>query len=267
MISLDAEIKRTIHDGYSEANAAAKVCQDIILDAIARSSLSHNITIKGGVVMRSLTNNVRRATQDMDIDFIRYSLADEAIKRFVDHIDTIDGLKICLEGRLEELKQQDYHGKRAYITIEDSFGFKISTKVDFGVHKHLEIQQEEFCFDVALQEDGVSLLINSKEQMFTEKLRSILKFGTISTRYKDVFDLYWLSQSVNKTQLLNCFDVLIFSDQGMRENSVSDILNRVKMVFANSEYRKRLTASKKNCLDKSDDEACDGLVNFISQLI
>ncbi len=266
MISLDAEIKRTINEGYTEANAAAKVCQDVILDAISRSSLNQNITIKGGVVMRSLTNNARRATQDMDIDFIRYSLADDAIKRFIEKLDNIDGLKIKLEGKLEELKQQDYHGKRAYISIEDSFGLKISTKVDLGVHKHLELQQEEFCFDVALQEDGVSLLINSKEQMFTEKLRSILKFGAVSTRYKDVFDLYWLSGSINKKQLLRCFDILIFSDTGMRENNISDIVNRVKIVFSNPDYRKRLSASKKNWLDKSDDEACEGLLYFIRQL-
>ena len=204
MISLGEEISKAIKVGYSEANAAAKVCQDVILDAISRSQFNRNITIKGGVVMRSITNNIRRATQDMDIDFIRFSLADDSIKRFVEKLNTIDGIMITLKGRLEELKQQDYHGKRAYINIEDSFGFQISSKVDFGVHKHMEIKQEEFCFDVALQEDGVSLLINSKEQMFTEKLRSILKFGTVSTRYKDIFDIFWLSQSINRESLQKC---------------------------------------------------------------
>ena len=64
-----------ISEGYSDKNAEARVCQDIILMAIAKSSLSRNVTIKGGVVMRSLTGNSRRATQDMDIDFIRYSLS------------------------------------------------------------------------------------------------------------------------------------------------------------------------------------------------
>ena len=38
------------------------------------------------------------------------------------------------------------------------------------------------------RETILNYLINSKEQMFTEKLRSILKFGPLSTRYKDIFD-------------------------------------------------------------------------------
>ncbi len=32
------------NDGYSEINAEAKVCQDIVLKAIAQSSLNRNIT-------------------------------------------------------------------------------------------------------------------------------------------------------------------------------------------------------------------------------
>ena len=48
--------------GYSEQNAEARVCQDIILKAIAKSNFGKNCTIKGGVVMRSITEDVRRAT-------------------------------------------------------------------------------------------------------------------------------------------------------------------------------------------------------------
>lgn len=39
--------------GYSERNADARVCQDIVLKAIARSNLGRKATIKGGVVMHS----------------------------------------------------------------------------------------------------------------------------------------------------------------------------------------------------------------------
>lgn len=52
-------------------------------------------------------------------------------------------------------------------------------------------RQEEYCFDIAFDNEGASLLINTKEQMFAEKLRSLLKFGTFSTRYKDVYNMYY----------------------------------------------------------------------------
>ncbi len=47
----------------------------------------------------------------------------------------------------------------------------INVKVDIGVHKDLDIEQEEYCFDICFQEDSASVLINSKEQMITEKSR------------------------------------------------------------------------------------------------
>ena len=76
--------------GYEQDDAQARVCQDIVLKAISESSLSRNVTIKGGVVMRSITGNIRRATQDMDIDFIKYSLSDEAIERFIEKLNCLD---------------------------------------------------------------------------------------------------------------------------------------------------------------------------------
>lgn len=52
-----------------------------------------------------------------------------------------------------------------------------------------QIEQEEYCFDITYDDEGASLLINSNEQMISEKLRSLLKFGTFSTRFKDIYEL------------------------------------------------------------------------------
>ena len=52
-----------------------------------------------------------------------------------------------------------------------------------------QIEQEEYCFDIAHDDEGASLLINSNEQMLSEKLRSLLNFGTFSTRFKDIYEL------------------------------------------------------------------------------
>ena len=42
-----------------------------------------------------------------------------------------------------------------------------------------QIEQEEYCFDIAYDDEGASLLINSNEQMLSEKLRSLLKLSLI----------------------------------------------------------------------------------------
>ena len=83
MATIKEMIRQANADGYIDDNAEAKVCQDVVLQAISESTLSGNVTIKGGVVMRNISKNARRATQDMDIDFIRYSLADDSIRLFI----------------------------------------------------------------------------------------------------------------------------------------------------------------------------------------
>ena len=72
MMNIQKLIEEANENGYHGDKASAKVCQDIVLKALSIGPLSRNVTIKGGVVMRSKTNNVRRATQDLDIDFIKY---------------------------------------------------------------------------------------------------------------------------------------------------------------------------------------------------
>lgn len=259
-------IDNEIANGYGSDNARAKVCQDIILKAIADSTLSRNVTIKGGVVMRSKTGSLRRATQDMDIDFIRYSLADASIDAFLQKLNCLEGLTISRSGTIEELKQQDYHGKRVYVTIRDELGNTISSKLDLGVHNRLSIEQEEYCFDIAFDDEGASLLINTNEQMFSEKLRSLLRFGPISTRYKDIFDMYYLCKHIKQDRLRSCLREYIYDDPGMREKDIESIVRRVQLAFDNKTYRQRLQTSDKKWIDEDVSVILDGITAFLSSL-
>ncbi len=266
MIDLNKMIKAEIAKGYDDANAQAKVCQDIVLKAIASSPLSHNITIKGGVVMRSKTRSVRRATQDLDMDFIRYSLADEAIDEFISYLNCLEGIDIKRHGSIEELKQQDYKGKRVYIKISDSTSNSLISKLDLGVHNKLDIKQDEYCFDVAFDDEGASLLINSNEQMFSEKLRSLLRFGTVSTRYKDIFDMYFLKDNIDKDKLRICMDLYVYRDSKMREKEKEDVVRRVESVFQNKAYFNRLNNSDKKWLDEDLNVILGELIIFLKTM-
>jgi predicted nucleotidyltransferase component of viral defense system len=264
MANLEELARKVKNEGYSEVNAEARVCQDIVLKAIAQSSLNRNVTIKGGVVMRSITGNYRRATQDIDFDFIRYSLSEDSIRAFIEKLNCLDGIKIRISGEIEELSQQEYNGKRVYVSIEDDTGHSFMSKIDLGVHKNVQIEQDEYCFDVCMDDVGASLLINSKEQIFAEKLRSLLRFGPLSTRYKDIYDMCYLSDRIDNSKLIACLDTYIFADSKMRENNMNDIIRRVDLTFSNRLYRRNIARdSKANWLGIPFEKAFQQIRDFL----
>ena len=192
-MNLEELRKKYLDNGFLLANASAKICQDIILNKISKSKMNKNVTIKGGVVMYELSNDKRCATRDLDLDFIKYSLADESIKAFIDTLNMFDdGIKVHIEGNIQELHHQDYKGKRVNVILIDENNFSVSAKLDIGVHKNFNIKQDEYCFVLEAINESVTLIINSKEQIICEKLKSLLRFGIRTTRYKDIFDIYYL---------------------------------------------------------------------------
>ena len=55
MMNFDALKDRLVADGYSDDTAYAKIAHDIVLKAVQDSGFHDNLTVKGGVVMSSLT--------------------------------------------------------------------------------------------------------------------------------------------------------------------------------------------------------------------
>lgn len=252
--------------GYKETDANARLCQDVVLKALAESSLCRNATIKGGTVIQNISKDIRRATQDIDIDFIRYSLSDASIDAFIRKLNCLPNIKIERIGDIVELKQQDYHGKRVNIKICDNTGYSIESKIDLGVHRNIKINQNEYCFDVCLDDEGASLLINSPEQMIAEKLKSLLKFGAFSTRHRDVFDIYYLLDYIELNKLNECFEILIFNDSNMRENCFEDISKRLEKIFSNENYINHLMSSNKNWIEKDVDFVLNRIIEFVKTL-
>ena len=124
-------------------------------------------------------------------------------------MNCIPEIKIEIIGDIEELKHQDYHGKSIEVKITDEYGNAVKSKIDIGVHKHMEIDQDEYCFDVCMDEAGASLLKNSKEQSVVEKLRALLIFGVNNRRYKDIYDMYYLKDELKMDRFLRYIELLI----------------------------------------------------------
>ena len=128
------------------------------------------------------------------------------------------------------------------------------------------IEQEEYCFDVCFQEDSASVLINSCEQMITEKLKSLMRFGTRSTRYKDVFDICYLSDLADMEKLRFCIQKYIYVDTTIEVNDSDEIRRRAERIFNSSTYKKQAERSKKNWLDLSVEEVLKKDLEFLSRI-
>ena len=254
-------------EGLTRELAAARVCQDIVLKAIAEGPLSRNVTIKGGVVMRSLTKNNRRATRDIDLDFIHYSLDDFSIREFVKRLNCIDGIQIYMDDEITELKHQDYHGKSIEVKIVDEYGNSVKSKIDIGVHKHMEIDQDEYCFDVCMDDDGATLLKNTVEQSFVEKLRSLLKFGANSRRYRDIYDMSYLKNVASDGKMADMIRILIFDAAEMYENTMDDIVKRLSNIFKDEQYLSRVSGSRQRWIDNDIHEITKGIISYLENIV
>ena len=65
-------------------------------------------------------------------------------------------------------------------------------------------------------------MANSKEQVCAEKLRSLMRIGAASTRFKDVFDVYYLlcREGVDTDALDRAMRVLVYdADPPLGERS------------------------------------------------
>jgi len=265
---IEDKIKKYTELGLVYADAVAKVCGEIILNKLANSSMLNNTTIKGGVVMMNISRNLRRATQDLDLDFIRYSLSDDSIKIFVEKLSNVDNIKLTIEKPITELKHQDYKGKQVFIMLNDTNSRKYEFKLDIGVHKNLSLKQEEICFDLNSLDESVTLLANSKEQIFSEKLKSLLKYGTNSTRYKDIFDFYYLIQidTIDVITLKKMIEGYIFNDSKMWENNFKDVYNRIVDVFDDKDYLNKLNMSDMNWLELDIKKITTTILDFFKSL-
>lgn len=262
-------VNKYINAGYSDDDAIPKVAQDIILLKIGNSKYSKNITVKGGVVMHNISKDMRRATRDMDIDFIKYSLEDKSIRNFIKELNnTNDGIKIKITGKIEPLHHQDYDGKRAYIQLTDKNNYSISAKLDIGVHKYFDIIQDEYCFDFSIIGKSISLLINSKEQIIVEKLKSLLKFGITSTRFKDIFDFYYLitNENIDKEKLIMYIDILIIKDENMREYTIEDINKRLSSILNNNRFKSRINTANNNWLEMPINDVINNILDYFDSL-
>ena len=256
-----------LRNNISYRNAQNLAAEEIIIKKIAASGLSEHVTLKGGIVMYNLTKSDRRVTQDIDFDLIRYSIDSESINLFVEKMNRInDGLEVSITGTPEDLHQEDYRGVRVKLLINDGVE-KLKIKLDIGVHTYSAIEQNRIAFDFERNGKSISMKVNPPEQIVAEKLISLARLGVISTRYKDLYDLYYLIQICgvsNKkvSTILNMF----FANSNKKPNNIVDFQNIIGDTLESENFGKEASNPISKWIDVDYPTIKDTIINFINNL-
>ena len=266
MKTISESIRYYIRKGMTSFQAGNYVCQRIILSKISKSPFADKILIKGGVVMFNRTGNLRRATADLDFDFIRYDISDDSIRSFIDLLNRYDTQYVLTITKLEPLHQEDYKGKRVILLIADNSA-NLTFKTDIGVHTLLGIRQDAVCFSFMDGENGVMLAANPPEQIFAEKAYSLAKHGTFSGRGKDIFDMYYLLKEcdLDRKTVANCLDLLTFENKrGIA--SVAEVCESVETALTDATFRRRLSKTREKWIDVGIDSVADEIISYLYSL-
>lgn len=110
--------------------------------------------------------------------------------------------------------------------------------------------------------------MNSKEQIFVEKIIPIIKFGSLSTRYKDYYDLYWLIKNgnLNKDRVIKIMNDIIFNIGINNINSIEELINLIENILSNEKYLEKLNDRKNNWIEIDNIELKKELIEYLNSI-
>lgn len=237
-------VSNYLNKGFTLEQAQHNAAQELLVKAIDRSKFKDKIVYKGGLVLYHISNNIRRTTTDIDFDFISFDISsDKNIDFFIEQLnDKNDSVVFKRTGEITTLHHQDYKGKRVNISIKDGT-YLLTIKLDIGIHTLLFLDQKELLVSFTDNKELVTIKVNPPEQMIAEKLISLSKIGIKSTRYKDVYDIYYLLErfEIDKEGLINCINLI-------SGNVKKQVINNVITLLSNNLFLKRIYKSNANWL-------------------
>lgn len=172
-------------------------CQEEFLRRLAASRYAENLVLKGGLFIYALTNFESRATVDIDFLLRQFPRTIEDIKRMVDEIIAVDSGNdfITFSSRgFETISPQRKYTGVSFQLVGQIKNTRTPFDVDFGVGDVIVPNSHKRTIPVQL--DGFEVpevLTYSLESTIAEKFDALLQRLELTSRMKDIYDIYYLS--------------------------------------------------------------------------
>lgn len=169
-------------------------CLERLLDRIAASRFRNHFIIKGGFLIASILGVGSRSTMDIDATIKGFSVSYENVGsafREICGVDIADQLTFSFE-RIEEIREKDdYFGLRVF--IECRYGkMNVPLTVDLTTGDTIIPHEIEYMYKCVFDDKVIPVLAYPLENVFAEKLDTIISRGVANTRTRDFYDVYTL---------------------------------------------------------------------------
>ena len=172
-------------------------CQEEFLRRLASSRFAENLVLKGGLFIYTLTNFESRATVDIDFLLRQFPGTIEDIKRMVDEIIAVDSGNdfITFSSRgFETISPQRKYTGVSFQLVGQIKNTRTPFDVDFGVGDVIVPSSQKRTIPVQLDGfDVPEILTYSLESTIAEKFDALLQRLELTSRMKDIYDIYYLS--------------------------------------------------------------------------
>ena len=172
-------------------------CQEEFLRRLAASRYAENLVLKGGLFIYTLTNFESRATVDIDFLLRQFPGTIEDIKRMVDEIIAVDSGNdfVTFSSRgFETISPQRKYTGVSFQLVGQIKNTRTPFDVDFGVGDVIVPNSHRRAIPVQLDGfDVPEVLTYSLESTIAEKFDALLQRLELTSRMKDIYDIYYLS--------------------------------------------------------------------------
>ena len=172
-------------------------CQEEFLRRVQKSKYFENLVLKGGLFIYALTNFESRAT--VDVDFLLHNIPNtpEQLKPILEEIVQSDTGNDFISFEIKSVEPiaiaKKYAGIGACVVAKIK-NTKTPFGIDFGVGDVIVPHQEKREIPTQLEGfDAPYINTYSIETTVAEKLDAILSLMEFSSRMKDYYDIYYLS--------------------------------------------------------------------------
>lgn len=172
-----------------------------LLERISLSQYKDNFILKGGMLISAMLGIDSRTTMDMDTTIKGFPLTEENINKIMQEICQIkieDNVSFKINNTELIREDDDYGGYR--ITFEANYNneMPVILKIDVTTGDKITYKEIEYEFSLMLEDRKIRVLSYNLETVIAEKFESIIKRGPLTTRIRDYYDIYMLTNTQSK---------------------------------------------------------------------